>query len=169
MSPFRPRRPDGSQLIDSDIDLHDPAQRDEVHHLAVLLAVAIGGVIGAECRYGLGLLISSRGRSLPWSTVAINISGCVLIGALMVVLLERRTPAHPIARPFLGTGILGGYTTFSTFAADVDRLVRAGRPGIALCYLVITVVGCAVAVWLATALTRRVMRQQAVARVGTAS
>ena len=161
MSPFTPRRPDASQLIDSDVDLHDPSQRAEIHHLAVLAAVGLGGVIGAESRYGVGLLLTHSGRSLPWSTVAINVSGCLLIGVLMVILLERRRTAHPLARPFLGTGILGGYTTFSTFAADVDRLVRADRPWIALSYAVVTVVGCAAAVWVATALTRRALTRLA--------
>jgi CrcB protein len=164
VSPFRPRHPDASQLIDPDVDLHDPAQRAEAHHAVVLAAVAAGGVIGAECRYALGLLIAHGGRALPWSTVAINVSGCLLIGVLMVLLLDGRPASHPavhpLARPFLGTGILGGYTTFSTFAADVDRLVRAGRPGIALLYLLITVLGCAAAVWLATALTRAAIRHR---------
>ncbi len=143
--------------IDPDVDLHVPAQVAETRprEWDLLAAVAIGGVIGAEARYGLGELIPHSSAQFPWATLAINASGCFLIGVLMVILLEVVRP-HRLARPFLGVGILGGYTTFSTFAVDIARLVHAHRPLIALGYVLATVAAGAVAVVMATSLTRRV-------------
>jgi fluoride exporter len=70
------------------------------------------------------------------------------------VLAVARSP-HPLARPFLGVGAVGGFTTFSTFAVDVDRLLRLGRPSVAAAYLLATVVVCAGSMWAASAISRR--------------
>ena len=75
----------------------------------------------------------------------------------MVILLEVGHP-HRLARPFLGVGILGGYTTFSTFSVDTVRLVHAHRPLLALGYVAATVSVGALAVWIATRATRRLTR-----------
>ncbi len=139
-------------IVDSDVDLRDPAQRAEVtgREWDILLAIAVGGVIGALGRYGLGRAVTHTASQLPWSTVVINVSGCLAIGALMSVLLTR--PAVPrLARPFLGVGILGGYTTFSSFATDAVGLTVHHRPLLALGYLAVTIPGGAVAVWAANA------------------
>lgn len=142
-------------IVDPDVDLRDPAQAAETRprQWDLLVAVAVGGVLGAEARYGVGLALPHRIGEFPWSTVVINASGCFLIGVLMVVLLERIRP-HRLARPFLGTGVLGGYTTFSTFAMDAQQLVLAHRLGSAALYVVLTVVCGALAVRAATMLTR---------------
>jgi CrcB protein len=142
-------------IIDPDVDLHDPTQRGETRprEWDILLAIAVGGVVGSEARYGLGLAVAHTGRQFPWSTVLINASGCLLIGVLMVCLLELR-PAHRLARPFLGVGVLGGYTTFSTFAVDVQRLLVGHRVAVALGYVAASVVFCLLAVTVGTALTR---------------
>jgi CrcB protein len=100
-------------------------------------AVAVGGIAGAEARYGLGLALPHRPSQWPWSTLLINVSGCVLIGVLMVVITEL-VHAHPLTRPLLGVGVLGGYTTFSTYAVDVLNLAQAGRWPLALGYGVAT-------------------------------
>lgn len=123
----------------------------------VVLAVSAGGVFGAESRYGLGELVPHTTREFPSSTLIINVTGCLLIGALMVLLLELTAP-HRLARPFLGVGVLGGYTTFSTFAGDTARLVDHGRPLVALAYVVVTTVACLLAVYLATIVTRQANR-----------
>lgn len=150
-----PEPPDraAGPIIDPDVDLHDPAQRGPALP-AVLAAIAAGGILGAEARYGLSRALPHRPDSFAWSTLLINLTGCLLIGVLMATLLQLPRP-HSLARPFLGTGILGGYTTYSTFALDALQLVRAHRPGPAAGYLVATVLGCAVAVWLAATLTER--------------
>jgi fluoride exporter len=147
------------QVIDPDVDLDDSYPRSESRpwRWDVLLAIAIGGILGAEARYGLDSALPHAGDAFPWSTVVVNVSGCLLIGALMVLLLELTYP-HRLARPFLGVGLLGGYTTYSTFAVDVQRLVLDHRPLVALSYLGVTVLGCAAAVWLSTTLTLAVGR-----------
>ncbi|MBW0106459.1 fluoride efflux transporter CrcB [Pseudonocardia sp. KRD291] len=110
---------------------------DPPRRAAVLGAVALGGVIGAEARYGLDLAWPHTPDRFPWSTLVINVSGCLLMGVLMVVITERLRP-HPLVRPLLGVGVLGGYTTFSTYAVETVQAVDAGRVGVALGYVVAT-------------------------------
>jgi fluoride exporter len=154
--PIGPSDPDA--VVDSDLDLGDPAQVAELRprEWDILVAVGIGGVLGAQARYGLGRAIPHGPSALPWSTVLINASGCLAIGILMAVLLAQASPPR-LARPFLGVGILGGYTTYSSFATDTVALLARHRPALAVAYLAITVVSCAVAVWLGSALTRRLI------------
>jgi len=151
--------PDDSRprVIDPDVDLHDPVQRGELGW-DLLAAVAIGGVLGAEARYAVGLAVPHSGAQFPWSTVLINVTGCLLIGVLMAALQALPRP-HRLLRPFLGVGVLGGYTTYSTFATDVHRLLLAHRPLVALGYLLATVLGCAAAVWGGTAVSQRVVQR----------
>lgn len=143
------------QVVDSDVDLHDPSQRRETRprHWDLVLATSAGGVLGAEARYGLGELVPHHGAQFPWSTVIINATGCAAIGVLMVILLELTSP-HRLARPFLGVGVLGGFTTYSTFAVDVERLILAHRPLIALAYVAVTLAACGAGVWLAATATK---------------
>jgi CrcB protein len=143
--------PQRREVVDPDVDLSDAAQRAELRPRAwdVLAAVAAGGVLGAEARYGVAEALPHRPGGFPWSTVLINASGCLLIGVLMVLLLELTSP-HRLLRPFLGVGVLGGYTTYSTFAVDVRQLIAAQQPGQALGYVAVTVVACLAAVVVAT-------------------
>lgn len=113
----------------------------------MVLAVALGGVGGADARYGLGRALPHSSGQFPWSTLLINVSGCLAIGVLLVTLLSRSRPPR-LARPFLGVGVLGGYTTYSTFATDTVGLVVRHHPWIAVGYLAATVLGCALAVWI---------------------
>jgi fluoride exporter len=130
----------------------------------VLAVIAAGGVLGAEARYVIGALLPHDGDAWPWSTLLINVSGCVLIGVLMVVITELLY-AHRLVRPFLGVGLLGGYTTFSTATVEALTLMTAGRPGAAIGYLVATptlaVVGCAAGVVAARLLAGRSPRRPA--------
>jgi CrcB protein len=131
----------------------------DAHPLAgqgpALVAVALGGALGALARFGIGLAVPHRPGAFPLATFAINVVGCLLIGAVIVVLTKRRA-AHPLARPFLTTGILGGFTTFSTFATDADELLRLGHTGAALGYLVGTPVAAVAATWAGIRLARAV-------------
>jgi CrcB protein len=107
--------------------------------LAGYAAAALGGVLGALARWGVARALPSP-TGWPWATLLVNVTGCALIGVLLAVLLAR-FPAHPWLRPFLATGVLGGYTTFSTFAVDTVRLADAGAwPG-AVGYALASVVG----------------------------
>ena len=119
----------------------------------MLAAVAAGGVVGSEARYGIDVAMPHTDRQFPWSTLTVNLTGCLAIGMLMVLLLELTSP-HRLARPFLGIGLLGGYTTFSTFSVEAERLVRAHRPGVALLYVTASAIGCMLSVWIGTVLTQ---------------
>ena len=122
-----------------DVDRPAPApDRPRDWDPAVLAVIAVGGVLGAETRYGLSVLLPHQPGGWPWATWLVNTSGCFLIGVLMVVITEVTSP-HRLVRPFLGVGVLGGYTTFSTAMVDVHQMALAGRPGPALGYLAATV------------------------------
>jgi len=123
----------------------------------ILGVIAAGGVVGAEARYGLGLLIPDA--DVPWATLLVNATGCLLIGVLMVVLLELTAP-HRLLRPFLGIGVLGGFTTFSAYAAETFGLLDDGRTALALAYLVATPITALAIAWVGTALARNVISRR---------
>jgi fluoride exporter len=152
-----------SAAIDPDLDESAPEGSRQPLQWPVLAVIAAGGVIGAEARYGVAVALPHAGSAFPWSTVIINVSGCFALGVLMVVLLDLISP-HRLARPFLGVGVLGGYTTYSTFAVDVQRMVVDDRPWVALSYVAVTLVSCALAVWLATVATQALGRSMTARR-----
>jgi CrcB protein len=102
--------------------------------MPTVLAVAIGGAVGACARFGLDTLIERRSFAVfPWSTFTINVTGCFAIGVVIACLVDRHhLPAW--ARVGLVVGVLGGYTTFSTFAQEALDLVEAREAAIALTY-----------------------------------
>jgi fluoride exporter len=104
----------------------------------VLAVVALGGAAGSLLRYGASVAWPAEAGAFPWTTLLINVVGCLAIGVLMFVITE--VGAHRLARPFLGVGVLGGFTTFSTYVTDALGLVLARSPGLAVLYLVVTVV-----------------------------
>ena len=128
--------------VDPDVDLHVAADRG-ARQGPVLAAVAAGGALGAAARYGLTQAFGPGPGAFPWATFGINVAGCLLIGALVVAVTEV-WDAHPLTRPFLGTGVLGGFTTFSTYAVDAVTLAGSGHPRRALAYAGLTL-ACAVA------------------------
>ncbi|HVV08970.1 fluoride efflux transporter CrcB [Amycolatopsis sp.] len=127
-------------------------------HGPVLAVISLGGGIGALARYGLVQLLPTRPGQLPWGTFVVNVSGCFLIGVLMVLITEVWT-AHRLVRPFLGVGILGGYTTFSTYANEIRALLQPGTVLIAVAYLLMSLAGAMLAVvcgaWLTRVLAER--------------
>lgn len=141
--------------VDPDVDLHIREQRRELRRRSwsVLTAIAAGGALGASARYGVSLAIPHAPGTVPWATLLINVTGCLLIGVLMVLILEVWM-AHRLVRPFLGVGVLGGYTTFSTYAVEAEQLIGAGRPGLALAYMAGTVVAALIAVETGIGVTR---------------
>jgi CrcB protein len=120
----------------------------------VLLAVSAGGVVGAVSRYAVTEAWPHAPRGFPWATWTINVTGCLLIGVLMVLITRFGRPSD-LTRPFWGVGVLGGYTTFSTASVDVLR----AAPGTALSYLGLTLIGALLAVWAGTAATEAVLRR----------
>ncbi|MGW1410357.1 fluoride efflux transporter CrcB [Streptomyces sp. NPDC002403] len=123
---------------------------------AVVAVVALGGAIGACARYGATLIWPTAPGGFPWTTLIVNVVGCAVIGVFMVVISEVWS-AHRLVRPFFGTGVLGGFTTFSTYAVDIQRLIDVGRVRAGLGYLGLTLFAALAAVWSAVWATRRVL------------
>lgn len=113
----------------------------------VLAVIALGGAVGAGLRYGLSEAVPRAAGEFPWATLIVNVTGCLALGALMVVLLATR-PASRYLRPLLGVGLLGGYTTFSAYALEARDLLAGGHAGTAAAYLLGSVVAGLVAVQL---------------------
>ncbi|HET8641938.1 MAG TPA: CrcB family protein [Pseudonocardiaceae bacterium] len=116
--------------------------------LDVLGVVAAGGVAGTLARHAATVVLGAS----PLVTFAVNVVGCLLIGVLTG--LMNQVWAGRLLRPFLGTGVLGGFTTFSGYAIDAQQLLAAGRFVVAVVYVGGTVVSALVAVSIGTALTR---------------
>ena len=114
------------------------------------LLVGLGGVCGVMARYGIGKA-TFHTEALMWSTVGINIAGSFLLG-----LLAAETWFSRDVREALGVGFLGGFTTFSTFSVQVVLEADGGRPGVALAYVLASVLGGIAAAWAGYALGRAV-------------
>ena len=147
--------------VDPDVDLRQARRqgsqgRRRRGDAPVLAVIAVGGAAGASARYLIGQAWPTPAGALPLSTLAINILGCALIGVLMVLITDVWS-SRPLLRPFLGTGVLGGFTTFSTYAVDIQRLFAGAHPAAALLYLTITPVGALLAVWATATTTRRLV------------
>lgn len=109
--------------------------------------IFLGGGIGAALRYWLQGVVHGRvGADFPYGTLAVNVLGCLVIGFLMVS-MEERFLALPSLRLFLTIGILGGFTTFSSFSYETVALVRAGEMVRALANVGFTVISCLSATW----------------------
>ncbi len=105
------------------------------------IAVAIGGGIGSGIRYEIGLRWGSVDLAVfPWTTLTINLVGAFLLGVLMTLVLEHWPPTRYV-RPFVGIGVLGGFTTFSTFALETVRLGRTHHAGAMALYIAASLVG----------------------------
>jgi CrcB protein len=150
----------GRMPIDSDLDLRVPRQRYELRRApwAVLGVISAGGLLGASARYELGVAFPAAPPGFPWTIFAINTVGCLLIGALMVVVTDVWA-GRRLVRPFLGVGVLGGFTTFSTYIVDIRSLLDAGAAGLALAYLAGTVVAAMVATWVGLVAMRWVVHK----------
>jgi CrcB protein len=120
----------------------------------LLGAVATGGVLGSLARYAVGLALPHTAGSFAWSTFVVNVTGSLGMGVLVVWVLSMAQP-HPWLRPFLGVGVLGGWTTFSSYALDVHSMAQAGQGLVAAAYLVGSLVVGLVAVGLGITLGER--------------
>ena len=121
-----------------------------------LVLVAIGGAIGASLRHLVNLAaLRLVGMTFPWGTMAINIAGSFAMG-VFVELLARRFGASNEVRLFVATGILGGFTTFSAFSLDFAVLWERGAALPALTYVLVSVIGAILALFLGLWLVRSV-------------
>ena len=102
-----------------------------------LLAAALGGALGALARFGLTTAFPAHGTDFPWTVFGINVAGSVALAALGLTPVVPRTPWLPV---FLGTGVMGGFTTMSAASGDTFRLLDAGALGTGLAYAAGTLV-----------------------------
>lgn len=111
-------------------------------HPGLIVLVALGGAAGTLARYGLSTTIPAQ-EGWPVATLAENLTGAFLLGVLLESLIRAgdETPRLRMIRLGLGTGVLGGFTTFSTLALETQHLLTAGSPLVAIGYLSLSVVG----------------------------
>jgi CrcB protein len=133
------------------------ARRARQTHATILVALGCGGVLGAVSRYALSLAMPTHTSRFPWGTFIVNVSGSAVLGFLLILVIEQ-FPRGRLARPLIGTGFIGAYTTFSTFTVEAIQLIRDGRPAVAVAYLVASVVAGLVAVWFGMISARMVLR-----------
>ncbi|OBA86262.1 camphor resistance protein CrcB [Mycobacteriaceae bacterium 1482268.1] len=124
-----------------------------------LAAVFVGGAAGTLARAGLETLARADPGRWPWPTFIVNIVGAFLVGYFVTRLLER-LPTSSYRRPLLGTGLCGGLTTFSTMQVETIKMLEHHHYGLAVGYTVTSVVVGLVAVYVSTAMTRRVRVRQ---------
>jgi CrcB protein len=123
---------------------------------ATLVQVALGGAIGASARYLTSVgAMRVMGPGFPWGTLIVNVVGSLLMGVLVVLLAQK---GGMKAAPFLMTGILGGFTTFSAFSLDALTIYERGHAGLALAYVVASVLLSLAAIVAGVLIARGVMQ-----------
>ena len=123
--------------------------------VVVLATVALGGAIGSVGRYAVGVALPPAATGFPWATLLVNVSGAFAMGLLVAYLVDR-PGVHRLARPFVGVGLLGGWTTFSALAVEVVQLGVADEVQLALAYVAATFLVGTLAVAAGAALGQRV-------------
>ena len=106
---------------------------------AVLIAIALGGSLGAPARYEIAQLIPITPGTFPWATFWTNASGAFVLGVFLRIVIERFPPTRFI-RPFFGIGFLGAYTTFSALAVETTTLVKDGHVALGVGYTLASIV-----------------------------
>lgn len=122
--------------------------------MRVWIAIAIGGALGSIARHAVNHMLHNRllATRFPLGTVAVNLVGCFVIGLLAGLLASERLALRPFWREFVFVGLLGGFTTFSTFGLDTFVLARTHAPGTALLNVALQVAAGLALVWLGYAL-----------------
>jgi len=118
--------------------------------MGLYLWIALGGALGSMARFWLASLIANQwGEGFPWGTLIVNVIGCFVIGFFATfIVVDDKTIVGPSGRHFFMTGVLGGFTTFSSFSLQTLALAREGAWAKAGGYVAGSVVLCLLAVWL---------------------
>jgi CrcB protein len=111
-----------------------------------LAVISAGGVLGALARFGLTSAFPAAAGHFDWAVFGINVGGCFVIGLVIVLITESRRANH-LLRPFLATGVLGGFTTFSTYVVGMQHDLSAAAPRTALAYGAGTALAALTAAW----------------------
>lgn len=123
----------------------------------MIVALGTGGALGTVSRYALSLALPVETDRFPWGTLLVNVSGSAVLGFILVLVIEQ-FPRGRLARPVIGTGFMGAYTTFSTFMVETVELIRQGRFETAAAYLAASVLAGLLAVWIGMVGARVVLR-----------
>jgi CrcB protein len=124
--------------------------------MSQVIAIAVGGALGSVLRYGLSTWVHSfAGRGFPYGTLAVNVLGCLAMGFLFVLLVERMGESA-VWRAGLLIGVLGGFTTFSTFSIETFNLIEQGAMAKAAGNMAASLVLCVGATWLGVILARQI-------------
>lgn len=122
-------------------------------HADLLPVIAAGGALGAVARWGLATALPHDPDGFPWNTFVTNVTGCFVLGLLMAYVLGPGAGTRYL-RPFAGVGLLGGYTTFSTYELDARGLFDVAASPLALVYLVASVAAGTALAWLGVTIGR---------------
>ncbi|MEZ5372810.1 MAG: CrcB family protein [Microthrixaceae bacterium] len=154
------RRPPVGGAVDPDLlEGVGPGARGDVWPGAdVLVAVGVGGALGATSRYGLARLVPTDGLGVPVATLVANVGGSLLLGVLTALALAR-FPDRRFLRPMLGVGVLGAFTTYSTFAVELSTRLGQGELVVAVGYGLFSVVAGVAAAALGLTLGRALGRR----------
>jgi len=156
-----PRNPPGPLLAEDlpvDPDLREEPPVGRPREWDVVAVIALGGGLGSIARYGLARAWPTPANGFPWATFSTNLLGSLALGLLMVYVIEVWPPAR-YRRPFLGVGIIGGFTTFSTFMSETRGLMATHHFARADAYALTSLVAGLAAVWTGIALARVAARK----------
>ena len=136
-----------------ELDTVDKVARHAGPPMDVLVAIALGGALGAPARYGIAQLAPVTAGSFPWATFWTNLSGAFVLGVFLTLVIDRLPPTR-LLRPFFAVGFLGAYTTFSTVAVETATLVKDGDAALGVGYTLASISAGLLVAYLGIALGR---------------
>ena len=125
--------------------------------LVIVFALGCGGIVGALARYVVLLALPITQGQFPWNTFIVNVTGSAVLGFLLTLLIEQ-FPRGRLVRPFIGTGVIGAYTTFSTFEIDALLLFRGHHLMTGVSYVTASLLSGLLALWLGMSGARMAIR-----------
>jgi len=151
-----PARP--AETLPVDPDLREEPPRGRPREWDVVAVIAVGGGLGSVARYGIARAWPTPVDGFPWATFTTNVLGSLALGLLMVCVIEVWPPAR-YRRPFLGVGVIGGFTTFSTYMSETRGLLATHHFARADAYALTSLLAGLAAVWTGIALARVAVRK----------